>query len=126
MIEVKGADIIAVVPETGQIFPLSMIKDATVTLPEAKDLENETTRIRSLTHSFETTLEAKIISGFAWRYITGTCSNNELRMHHKPMRRRMTGESGWDIRGRWMRRHRIWPFLKEQIHGRKKRRSRNG
>ena len=88
MIEVKGADIIAVVPETGQIFPLSMIKDATVTLPEAKDLENETTRIRSLTHSFETTLEAKIINGFAWRYITGTCSNNELRMHHKPMQRR--------------------------------------
>ncbi len=88
MIEVKGADIIAVVPETGQIFPLSMIKDATVTLPEAKDLENETTRIRSLTHSFEATMEAKIISGFALRYITGTCSNNELRMNHKPMQRR--------------------------------------
>ena len=89
-INVKGADIVAVVPETGQIFPLSMIKDVTVTLPEAKDLENETTRIRSLTHSFEATMETKIISGFVWRYITGTCSNNELRMHHKPMKRRWT------------------------------------
>ena len=87
-INVKGADILAVVPENGQIFPLSMIKDTTVTLAEPKDLENETTRIRSLTHSFETTLEAKILSVFAWRYITGTCNNNELRMHHKPMQRR--------------------------------------
>lgn len=91
-INVKGVDIIAVVPENGQIFPLSMIKDATVTLAEPKDLENETTRLRSLTHSFEATLEAKIISGFVWRYITGTCSNNELRRHHKPMKRRWTHE----------------------------------
>jgi hypothetical protein len=87
-IKIKGADIIAADLETGQVFQFSAIGDATIILPEAKDMENETRRIRSLTHSFETTLEAKIISGFVWRYITGTCSNNELRMHHKPMRRR--------------------------------------
>ena len=88
MIEIKGIDIIAMVPETGQIFPLSMLKDATVTLPEAKDLENETTRIRSLTHSFEATLETKRLDNFTLRYIINACSNNELRMHHKPMQRR--------------------------------------
>lgn len=87
-INVKGVDIIAVVPETGQIIPLEAIGEATITLPDARDMENETRRIRSLTHSFEATMEAKIISGFAWRYITGTCSNNELRMNHKPMQRR--------------------------------------
>ena len=95
-IKIKGADIIAADPETGQVFPFSAIGDATITLPEAKDMENETRRIRSLTHSFETTLEAKIISGFVWRYITGTCSNNELRMHHKPMQRRRP-----KLKGRW-------------------------
>lgn len=88
MIEIKGAEMMAVIPETGMIVPMGMIKDATFTLPEPKDLGGTERNIRSLTHSFDVTLETKRLDNFTLRYIINACSNNELRMHHKPMQRR--------------------------------------
>lgn len=88
MIEVKGDDIIAATLDGKPLFPASLLEGETVTIAEPKDGYTTENRTRWLTRSFETTVEAKITGGFVWRYITGACSNNELRMHHEPMRRR--------------------------------------
>lgn len=88
MIEVKGDDIIAATLDGKPLYPASLLKGETVTITEPKDGYTEENRTRWLTQSFETSVEAKITRGYVWRYITGACSNNELRMHHEPMRRR--------------------------------------
>lgn len=88
MIEVKGDDIIAATLDGKPLFPVSLLEGKTVTIAEPKDGYTAENRTRWLTRSFETSVEAKITRGFVWRYITGACSNNELRMHHEPMRRR--------------------------------------
>lgn len=88
MIEVNGDDIIAATLDGKPLYPTSLLKGETVTIAEPKDGYTAENRTRWLTRSFETTVEAKITRGFVWRYITGACSNNELRMHHEPMRRR--------------------------------------
>ena len=92
MIEVKGDDIIAATLDGKPLYPASLLKGETVTIAEPKDGYTAENRTRWLTRSFETTVEAKITRGFVWRYITGECSNNELRMHHEPMRRRKHSE----------------------------------
>ena len=88
MIEVNGDDIIAATLDGKPLYPASLLKCETVTIAEPKDGYTTENRTRWLTRSFETTVEAKITRGFVLRYITGECSNNELRMHHEPMRRR--------------------------------------
>lgn len=51
--------------------------------------EQETPKyLRSFTNDLECTIECPRISGYALRLITGKCSNNELRMHHQPMKRK--------------------------------------
>lgn len=121
MIEIKGAEMMAVIPETGMIVPMGMIKDATVTLPEPKDLGGTERNIRRLTHSFETTISNARISGYTIRAIANINYNNELRRHHKPMKKHRAGEYK-PITGKWHRRHWLWPALKEKRHGRKARR----
>ena len=88
MIEIKGENIIAATLDGKPLYPASLLEGETVTIAEPKDGYTAENRTRWLTRSFETTVEAKITRGFVWRYITGECSNNELRMHHEPMRRR--------------------------------------
>ena len=88
MIEVNGDDIIAATLDGKPLFPASLLEGKTVTIAEPKDGYTAENRTRWLTRSVEMEVEAKITRGFVWRYITGACSNNELRMHHEPMRRR--------------------------------------
>jgi hypothetical protein len=88
MIEVKGDDIIAATLDGKPLFPVSVLEGKTVTIAEPKDGYTPENRTRWLAQSFETSIKAKMTKGFVWSYITGACSNNELRMHHEPMRRR--------------------------------------
>lgn len=78
-------------PETGNIYDFGEIQELKL------DSENVSTdevvkedleKIRTLWQTDEITMTAKIISHFAVRLMTGTASNNELKIHHKPMRRR--------------------------------------
>ena len=95
MIEIKGENIIAATLDGKPLYPASLLEGETVTIAEPKDGYTAENRTRWLTQSFETTVEAKIKRGFVWRYITGECSNNELRMHHEPMRRRRPKPKKW-------------------------------
>lgn len=58
-----------------------------ITAETEADPEEEQQRTRTLSASYELTLETKI-TGHVLRILTGTESNNERRMHHEPLRRR--------------------------------------
>ena len=88
MIEVKGDNIIAAMVDGKPLSLGSVPEGKTVTIAEPKHGSTAENRTRWITQSYEAEVEAKIIRGFVWRYITGACSNNELRMHHEPMKRR--------------------------------------
>ena len=71
---------------TGREICIDNVHHITVTESEAEGGKT----IRSLSGSFEATIEAKI-NQHVLRVITGTESNNERRRHHEPMRRRKRG-----------------------------------
>ena len=81
----KGANIFIYDEEKNRFVECGEILELT-TETEAEP-EEEQQRMRTLSDSFEFTLETKI-TGHVLRMITGTESNNERRRHHEPMRRR--------------------------------------
>lgn len=84
----KDANIFIYDEEKNRFVECGEILEIT-TEPEA-DPEEEQQRMRTLSDSYELTLETKI-TGRVLRMITGTESNNERRMHHEPLRRRKRG-----------------------------------
>ena len=84
----KGANIFIYDEEKNRFVECGEILELT-TETEAEP-EEEQQRMRTLSDSFEFTLETKI-TGHVLRMITGTESNNERRRHHEPMRRRKRG-----------------------------------
>lgn len=83
----------------GPLVPMKMLEGAALHFRVDDPVVTHKRVMRSLTHSAEMTLEIKHINRKMMRLITGTSYNNELRMMHRPMRRRRTNvkKARWRI-----------------------------
>lgn len=116
--EIRGARFAVEDPDTGEFIPVSNVISAEIT-QNTQGANEEKKSVYGFTGSFEGTLQAKI-DRYTFRLLFGTAANNERRRHHGPLKRRRSRP------GRWMRRHWLWPAMKEQKHVRKARRAKHG